>query len=528
MSLDTPLLVQEEDDAKKEADVQEDPQSFMKEQLSDPVSYGMELRRILDQSWPVALATLCRMLVYNTDTAMVGHLGTLQLTGVSLAQSFNQIVGVFGWGPAYVLNSICSQAIGAGNPKLAGNWFQLAIVICLVVSLVVCAFYACMVPFVRFLFHGEDERCHDDPESGDASRVDDVIRFATEYQMVAWAIYTPTLVYMALRQLFQAMQVVRPASVVSGLTVGVNFALNYLLVFGVSGAFDGLGVRGSATATLLSMIFQLTAFLSYAVLWKKYHKPYWGGWTLDSFQRHRVRRFLRLTMPMVVGIALEQWGYEVITLLSGRLCGHAIVSTNAIFYNIWMIMWSFYWGFGLALQTRVAYHLGGGRVRSVQRVIRLSVGIVAVVIVCAGTVLFTLRHDIPRLFSSDPDVLKLFAKYTYVVIANFGASCLSLCAVNVLEGTGRTKELAIIQGIGTWGVQIPCAVYFAFYYEPLRHGDDALLGLWLGMLIGESAKGLASWTCLCRTNWDEQAQRAKDRSEASTSKQPHPQSPHLT
>ncbi len=65
--------------------------------------------------------------MYNIDTAFLGHLGTNQLAGSSLAFCVMSIVSFFVWAPAYSLNSLCSQAIGAGNPKLAGNWFQLRI-----------------------------------------------------------------------------------------------------------------------------------------------------------------------------------------------------------------------------------------------------------------------------------------------------------------------------------------------------------------------------------------------------------------
>jgi MATE family multidrug resistance protein len=78
-------------------------------------------------SVPVALTTLCRTAVYTTDIAYLGHLGVNQLSGAGLANAWMQFGGVFVWSSAYALNSVCSQAIGAGNPKLAGIWLQLAL-----------------------------------------------------------------------------------------------------------------------------------------------------------------------------------------------------------------------------------------------------------------------------------------------------------------------------------------------------------------------------------------------------------------
>ena len=60
---------------------------------------------------------------------------------------------------------------------------------------------------------------------------------------------------MAIRQYFQALKVVQPATIVSLLTIGVNVGLNQIFVFGVS-EWTGLGLRGSPLATFFSMLFQ--------------------------------------------------------------------------------------------------------------------------------------------------------------------------------------------------------------------------------------------------------------------------------
>ena len=80
---------------------------------------------------PVALATICRLSIFSTDSAFVGNLpnGTDALGGLTTASNVLTICGqtfVFSYG--YVLNSICAQAIGADNPKLAGGWLQVSLV----------------------------------------------------------------------------------------------------------------------------------------------------------------------------------------------------------------------------------------------------------------------------------------------------------------------------------------------------------------------------------------------------------------
>ena len=45
-----------------------------------------ELKGIAKHAWPVSLATVFRLLVFATDTAFIGQLGTKQLAGAALAQ----------------------------------------------------------------------------------------------------------------------------------------------------------------------------------------------------------------------------------------------------------------------------------------------------------------------------------------------------------------------------------------------------------------------------------------------------------
>ena len=60
---------------------------------SVPVTTNSELSEILRLSWPVALATLCRLAIYSTDSAFVGHISTSALSGVTLAGAWIQFVG---------------------------------------------------------------------------------------------------------------------------------------------------------------------------------------------------------------------------------------------------------------------------------------------------------------------------------------------------------------------------------------------------------------------------------------------------
>jgi len=143
------------------------------------------------------------------------------------------------------------------------------------------------------------------------------------------------MIYCALRQFFQAAQIVIPATIVSLLTIAVNVVLNQVLVFGVAG-FGGLGMKGSPLATFLSYIFQISVFMS-IMLYKGYFVKYWGGWSVSRFRKERLLTLLRLVLPLTLNQFVETGGWQVITIGTSKL-GEVQVAAMSILYTTWSIL----------------------------------------------------------------------------------------------------------------------------------------------------------------------------------------------
>jgi len=333
-------LVDSSDDEGASQTVHQEGTTEAEDQSDSLKNEFWELMRI---SFPVGVATLGRLVLYCTDTAYLGHLGDAQLTAATLVDVIKDIASNFSFGYAYVLNQVCAQAIGAGNPKLAGNWLQLSLVLCILSSIPV---------IVVFYFGGHILAWFNDDK--------DVLENANIYGHYGCMIFLPVIVYCALRQFFQAAQIVIPATIVSLLTIGVNIGLNQLLVFGIAG-FGGWGMKGSPIATVLSFIFQISVFMM-IMLSKGYFREYWGGWSWSSFRRDRVVKLLSLGLPLTLNNFVETGGWQVVTIGTSKL-GEVQVAAMSILYTTWGILWAFYWGFGLALQVRVGFHLGKGNLK---------------------------------------------------------------------------------------------------------------------------------------------------------------------
>ena len=81
----------------------------------------------------------------------------------------------------------------------------------------------------------------DDPE---------ILALADTYARYSALSVWPTCAYCALRQYLQAQEIVNPATIVAGSSVGVSVLANYVLIYGFAG-YGALGFIGCKLTTVL-------------------------------------------------------------------------------------------------------------------------------------------------------------------------------------------------------------------------------------------------------------------------------------
>ncbi len=86
------------------------------------------------------------------DLSFLGHLSTSALASSSAASITMRVTGVMLWGSTSALNTLCSQALGAGNLPLVSIWLQTALVVFTVASFLVMGTWGFLTePMLRLL-----------------------------------------------------------------------------------------------------------------------------------------------------------------------------------------------------------------------------------------------------------------------------------------------------------------------------------------------------------------------------------------
>ena len=76
---------------------------------------------------PGGIASCAHNAIVTIDSVFLSHLSVNDMAGASLAFNITDALVKLYAPSAYNLTPLVAQAVGAGNPRLAGNWLQLVL-----------------------------------------------------------------------------------------------------------------------------------------------------------------------------------------------------------------------------------------------------------------------------------------------------------------------------------------------------------------------------------------------------------------
>uniref|UniRef100_A0A673ABH8 Solute carrier family 47 member 3 n=1 Tax=Sphaeramia orbicularis TaxID=375764 RepID=A0A673ABH8_9TELE len=246
------------------------------------------------------------------STVFCGHLGKVELAGVSLA------IATF----------------GSGNHMRVGVILQRAIFILLLACFPCWAILINTEPILLLV--------RQEPE---------VARLAQTYVQIFMPSLPAVFLYSLEARYLQNQGIIWP-QVITGFVVNLlNALINYIVLFPLK-----LGVVGSAVANSFSE-FAMAAILFAYMMWKGLHKATWGGWSKESLADWG--SFIRLAIPSMVMLCVEWWTYEIGGFLAG-LISEVELGAQSVVYQLANVAYMFPLGFSVAGSVRVGNALGAG------------------------------------------------------------------------------------------------------------------------------------------------------------------------
>ena len=423
---------------------------------------------------PVVMAELGWMAMGVVDTLMIGPLGPEAISAVGVGAAMHIAFAIFGMGVLLGLDTLVSQAFGAGDVRACHRWLLDGLTLAAAMTvpiMVVCVLLAYSIPSLGF---------HPAVTP----------QLQSYFFVLIWS--TPFLLgYAACRRYLQGMHFATPVMFVLITANLLNAALNWLLIYGHWG-FPQLGVPGSAWATLSARIYMFSA-LVVAIWWTDKRFGHEGLWHVPRvIEPARLRRLLTLGLPAASQMLAEVGVFALATALTGTLDPISGAS-HQIALNLAGIAFMIPLGVGSAGAVRVGHAVGAGDPRRAAASGWTAILIGAAFMLASGALFVAVPRTLIGWFSTDPAVL------------NVGASLLVLAAIfqlfdgiqgvitGTLRGLGDTRTPMLVNLAAHWLLGLPVSYILCFIV------GWGVWGLWVGLSLGLIVTGaILFWVWMVR------------------------------
>ncbi|KAL8841171.1 MAG: hypothetical protein Q9170_001025 [Blastenia crenularia] len=412
----------------------------------------------------------------------VGHLGKVPLGAVSLASMTANITGYAVYqGLATSLDTLCAQAYGSGKRKLVGLQTQRMVYFLWTIT----------IPIAIIWLSAESILLRIVPE-------EDVAVLAGQYLKII-LIGTPGYAcFEATKRYLQAQGLFSASLYVLLICAPLNAFMNWCFVWYFQWGFIGAPIAVAVTDCLLPILLILyVVLISGKECWPGLSKRAWKNWG----------PMVKLALPGLIMVEAECLAFEILTLASSYF-GTTHLAAQSVLATISALTFQIPFPISIATSTRVANLIGASLADAARKsaqvafVASIGVGLFNVIL------LSSLRDHIPRLFTSEEDVIVLVAKVLPLCAAFQLFDALSCCCNGILRGLGRQEVGGWVQLFCYYAVAMPVSLGLGF------GAGWELYGLWAGVAVALGLVAGIEGGFLWRARWERSVEEAERRNQA--------------
>ncbi len=293
----------------------------------------------------------------------------------------------------------------------------------------------------------------------------------------ALSIGVPAIIlFNSLRPVCEGVARPLPISLVSSVGFVINGLLNYALVHGFPPLkIPSLGIVGSGLGTAFTfwiMFILLLLFTHYDPRLKGLallRRPY----RLDG----RLKEMIRVGLPNGATFFAEVAIFSAAGLILGQF-GAIVVSSHQISLSITSMTFMIPVSLSIALTALIGQAMGREDFAGVKRITKMGHITVLGIMMLTSLFLFLMRHQLPQLFNSNPEIVAMSAGLILYSIIFQIPDGLQIVANGVLRGMKDTKIPMLLSITSYWLIAFPL-----FYLLGVVKGMAAE-GVWIGLIVG--------------------------------------------
>ena len=429
-------------------------------------------REIWRIAYPIMLGNLAQTIITFTDTAFLGHLGTIELSASMMAGLFYYVFTTLAMGFAIGIQIFIARRFGEGNYKKIGEVFQHGAMFVLVLGLLLFSIlFFFSHPLLRVIIESPN-----------------IYAAGCEYLKFRQF----GIIFVVFNFLFRSFYVgISDTKIITFSTLImaiVNIFLDWALIFGRAGLPE-MGIGGAALASLMAEVSAF--FFFWIVTYIKIPHEKFGMFRWHKWQPALMGDILKVAFPCMIQ-RLFSFGAWFIFFVMIEKMGEMAIGVSSVVRSTYMILIIPGFAFAATANTLTSRIIGEGKSDEVMstlwKVVKNSLLCSAVLV----AVVAVIPHLFLHIYTDDAALAQAAIPSVYVICVATLLSTLSMTFFEAVSGTGNTTAAMALE----FGILI---IYIIYVF--LMSKTSTIAGVWTAEWVYNILIGLISFVYIWKADW---------------------------
>ena len=420
---------------------------MFKKYIGDKAFY----RRVLGVALPIIIQNGITNFVSMLDNVMVGQVGTIPMSGVSIVNNLIFVFNLCIFGASSGAGIFTAQFHGSHDDEGIRHTFRFKFLICAAISLIGTAIFGFAgEPLIGLYLTGD----------GDAATAAGVMTYGLKYlAMMSWGFLPFALCNVYASTLRETGETTVP--MVAGITaVLVNLCLNYVLIFGHFGA-PAMGVEGAALATVISRYVELAMVALWTHRHSQKHSFITGIYRSFYIPGKLLKSITFKGMPLLINEFLWSTGMAILNQCYST-CGLDVVPALNISGTMFGLGSVVFLAMGNSVGILMGQMLGSGATEaevrdSNRKLIAFSVFSGGFF----GGLMILFAHSFPLLYNTTQEIRDLAAVLICICGIMMPFNSYTNATYFTLRSGGQTMVTFLFDSCFVWAVCVPVAFFLS-------------------------------------------------------------------
>lgn len=410
-------------------------------------------KKVLIVAIPLLIQQMVTSFVNMLDNIMVGQMGTLAMSGVSIASQLITIFNLAVFGSVAACSIFGAQYFGKKDMQGMQYCLRFKLVVEIAISIIsIIVFLIFSKSLIQLYLNSSNNSIQD---------VKDTFLYAQQYLWIMLLSFIPFSLTQSITTTFSETGKTKLTMISSVTAVLVNLIGNFILIFGNFG-FPTLGANGAAIATVFSRFVELGVAIYFTQRYKK-EFPFF----------HHLFKDFRIPMNLVKQITIKGTPLVLNEILwsTGIACIAQCYSTRGIdavaAYNITCTIQNLFFVFnismGNSISILVGQQLGAGKLEEAVETDRKMIVFTFLLALIVGLVLTLSASFFPTLYNTKESIRQISTNMLRIYGGLLWVGSIYNACYFTLRCGGKTVLTFLFDSVGTLCVSFPIGFILAHY-----------------------------------------------------------------